>query len=232
MPRYPVYTTFTPEELMARLRELAPEGTPISLPTVRAPTDRSAPLPSLRFAVVYPDGQSGDCGYERRGSRWHVFQYRYSDGSAMPRQVWMQRLPNDGAVIEAKGRELAHACYREAILKERETYFRRASEPKDGSRKTNARLYSLSAKGAKAMAGKYAVCTRLGASLVAVGRAWDSLEEANAEWRQYREAANGSRALVVGCCNRLDRCWQVPKFNPLYAEWDPRPDFQKEEPGP
>jgi hypothetical protein len=30
---------------------------------------------------------------------------------------------------------------------------------------------------------------------------------------------------VVACCNRLDRCWELPRLNPLHAEFDPWHQF-------
>jgi hypothetical protein len=122
--------------------------------------------------------------------------------------------------IEAKGRELATSCYQEAIRRERQDYFQRASEPSDGSRKKRPEKYRMKAAKAKEWAGLYAVCAHSGDYLLVVGTLYQSIEKANADWRE-----RGDTRLVVGCCNRLDRCWDIPRFNPLYAECEMRPDF-------
>jgi hypothetical protein len=214
------YTTFAPGELEARLRELAPQGTPI--PTVSQLTSGGNGVALLKAhccTVRYPDGKSGDCRYERLGPRWHIFRFTYEEaGLPLPRQVWMYPLDNTAGHIEAKAQELAAAAYREAIVREREDYFQRASEPSDGSRKKNPALYRMKAGRAKEWAGKYALCQRLGTGLIAIGAVYDTLEQANAVWQEQKDTR-----LVVGCCNRLDRCWQLPRFNPLYAHFDPRP---------
>jgi hypothetical protein len=224
MPRTLKYTTFRPGELEARLRELAPEAE-WTLPVSIGAGNTSRLLKAHTFAVTYPDGQPGTCHYERGGPRWHTFRYAYGDGSSMPRQIVTERLANDLASIEAKGSALADACYREAIAVEQKHYFRRATEPSDGSRKKNPARYRMKAALAKQLAGKYALCRRYGESLLAVGPVRDTLEQANADWRLRKD-----QKLVVGCCSRLDRALQLPKFNPLYAECDPRPDRDGEPP--
>jgi hypothetical protein len=216
MPRHLRYTTFAPGELEQRLRELAPKAEFTQPVPIGVGKGRSL-LKAHTFPITFPDGQPGTCRYERGGPRWHLFHFQYWDGSRMPRQVCVDRLANDPSAIEVQGNALAGACYREAIQVERKDWFQRASEPADGSRKKNPALYRMKAIQAKQQAGKYALCKRLGQSLIVVGPVCESLEAANADWR----ARNNPR-LVVGCCCRLDRCWQLPKFNPLYAECDPR----------
>ena len=218
------YTTFAPGELEARLRELAPKGTPItpvSLLTGHGNGSNGAASVKAHCTIVrYPDGREGECRYERGGAQWHMFHCGY-DNQPLPRQIWMQALRNDVASIESKAQEMAEAAYREAIVRERQDYFARASEPSDGSRKRNPALYRLSAGRAKEWAGKYALCQTIGQTLSSSGPVFETLDGANAAWQKQSDTA-----LVVGCCNRLDRCWQLPRFNPLYAAFDPRPMFQ------
>lgn len=215
------YTTFAPGELEARLRELAPKGTlitPLSLLNGNGNGGNGAASVKAHCTKVrYPDGREGECRYERGGAQWHVFHCGY-DNQPLPRQIWMQSLRNDVASIESKAQEMAEAAYREAIVRERQDYFARASEPSDGSRKRNPALYRLSAGRAKEWAGKYALCQTIGQTLSSSGPVFETLDAANAAWQKQ-----GDTALVVGCCNRLDRCWQLPRFNPLYAAFDPRP---------
>lgn len=218
MPRTLRYTTFAPGELEARLRELAPKAEfAVPLPTSSGNGNR---LKAHTFAVRFPDGKEGTCRYERGGPRWHLFWFTYGDGTRMPRQVCTERMGNDPTAMEARGRELASACYREAMALERKDRFQRASEYKDGSRKKHPALYRMKAAHAKQQAGKYALCQRSGEVLFVVGPVRDTLEAANADWRERHNPR-----LVVGCCCRLDRCWQLPKFNLLYAECDPRPEW-------
>jgi hypothetical protein len=218
--KVPRYTTFAPGELEKRLRELAPKGSffYVTQSDVQAVHSRGRViLKEHRFPVTLPDGTEAQCRYERLGSQYHRFEYIYQDGSALPRQNVFTRLANDSRSIEEKGRELASACFREAIEWERKDYFARASEPSDGSRKKRPEKYRMKAKTAKELGGCYAVCLRTPTSLFPVSSAFSTLEKANAAWKE--------RALpntVVACCNRLDRCWELPKFNPLYAACDLR----------
>lgn len=222
MPRTLRYTTFGPGELEARLRELSPNAS-FTLPTPATSGDSGAGrlLKAHTLCVRFPDDQEGTCRYERGGPRWHLYHYRYADGAELPRQVCLERLGNDVASIEHKGNELATVCYREAILVERKHYFQRASEPSDGSRKRRPERYRFKAERAKELAGKYALCQPSGPILLVVGAFYDDIELANAAWRE-----RGDLRLVVGCCNRLDRCFELPRYNTLYAEHDPRSAFQ------
>lgn len=224
MPKQLRYTSFKPGELEKRLRELAPQSagtTPLS-------NGRGGVMcKSHTFAVTYPDGKSGTCCYERKGPRWHEFRYTYADGANLPRQLLMERIGNDPVSIESKGGELAQACYLEAIRLERDGYFRRASEPLDGSRKRRPERYQMKAQRAKESAGYYALCRRQNGVWLPVGTLYNEIERANTAWRE----ANDKR-LVVACCNRLDRCWDLPRYNPLYAEFDPRTELEEEETQP
>lgn len=216
MPRHLRYTSFRPGELEARLRELSPQAS-FSLPEPNGRTGQTLLIKGHTFAVSFPDRQTGTCRYERGGPRWHLFHFTYHDGAAMPRQCCSTALANDLASIEEKGNEFAAACYLEAIRVERDDTFRRASEPSDGSRKKHPERYRMKAAKAKELAGKYALGTRSLNVLLVVGSHYDDIEAANAAWREKADAR-----LVVACCNRLDRCWDLPKYNTLYADFDPR----------
>jgi hypothetical protein len=220
MAKFPRYTSFKPGELETALREIAPDA--IFVPTGQAsgPSPHSRLIKEYTFAVTYPDGVEGSCRYERGGPTWHLYHFLYRNGAPLPRQTVTSRLGNDIASIEAKGRERVAACYQEAIRRERETYFQRASEPSDGSRKKRPDRYCMKADKAKELSGLYAVCRVTRERLWVEGTMYRDLEKANAEWRE-----RGDIRLVVACCNRLDRCWEVMRFNPLYAEVDPRDRF-------
>lgn len=213
MPSFPRYTTYRPDELEKALRERLPEGA--LLPTT--PTKGGRLLKECSFTVSFPDGQIGTCAYERLGPVCHRFRYRCHDGDAMPRQYFLRPLQNTMDAIAAKGQELADSCYREAIERERREYFCRASEPSDGSRKKRPERYQMRSDRAKELAGRYALCRRLGDSLLPVSESFAELEAVNAAWRE-----RGDQSLVVACCCRLDRCWELLKYNPLVAEGHPR----------
>lgn len=227
MARQLRYTTFAPGELEARLREMAPPGTPIMAVSQLTNGGLGGTLLKAHCCEVkYPDGRSGDCRYERLGPRWHLFHFSYGEeGAPLPQQSWVYPLDNDPTRIEAKAKELAAAAYQAAIAHERAEYFQRASEPSNGSRKKRPELYRLTAGKAKEWAGKYALCQRSGSSLFATGWIYDTLDEANAAWKEKRDTC-----LVVGCCCRLNRAWELPRFNPLYAVFDPRSDTPPSEP--
>lgn len=213
------YTTFAPGELEARLRDMAPKGTPIvPVSQLVHGGHNTALLKTHCCEVRYPDGKTGDCRYERLGPRWHLFHFSYEEaGVPLPQQAWAYPLDNTPAYIEAKARELAASAYQAAIVHERQEYFQRASEPSNGSRKKNPALYRLTAGKAKEWAGKYALCQRSGTTLLATGWIYDTLDEANAAWKEKHDTS-----FVVGCCCRLNRAWELPRFNPLYALFDPR----------
>jgi len=214
MARFLRYTSFQPGELEAQLRELTPPGQ--SVPTLSMVKGGKALLKTHSCKVQYPDGHSGECRYERMAPKWHLFHYVYEE-LPIGHQAYTYAMENSVASIEAKAQELTAAAYRAAIDYERRNYFQRASEPKDGSRKRQPHLYRMKAAQAKELAGRYALCRRSGTMLFVFGKAYESLNEANAAWREM-----GDTKIVVGCCNRLDRCWQLPRFNTLYAEFDPR----------
>ncbi len=212
----PRYTSFAPGELEQRLRELSPKGDFFGVTQSEAQAAHSRGrilLMEHRFTVSLPDGTEAACRYERLGSQYHRFEYTYRDGTELPRQSVFERLANDGRSIETKGHQLAEQCFRDAVEYERRDYFARASEPSDGSRKKQPEKYRLNAKTAKELGGWYAVCLRAPTHLCPIGRAYPLLEKANAAWKEMNQPGT-----VVACCNRLDRCWEVPKWNPLYAD--------------
>jgi hypothetical protein len=171
-----------------------------------------------RFAVTYPCGGSGHCRYERLGPACHRFRFFDWDGAELPRQYRSERLPSGGApAIEATGQNLTTAVYAEAIQREQADWFRRASLPGDGSRTIDPARYRLKAGKARRLAGRYALCVRVGPSLLPCSRTFEHLEEANQAWR-----TGGTNDVYVACCSRLDRRWLLPRYNPLYAEGHPR----------
>ena len=216
MPDSPRYTTFQPGELQLRLQELCPEGAL----TPSVPMTGTQRIAKHTFSVTFPDNQPGTCHYERRAPRWHFFRYQYTDNVWMPYMTLSESVPGDTTFIERKGQELAAGCFREAIRREQKEYFQRASEPADGSRKRRPEKYHMKADKAKEYAGKYAICARSGETLIIMSSLFETIDRANIEWREQ-----SNPKLVVACCNRLDRCWEIPKYNPLYAEYDLRTAF-------
>ena len=225
MPKQLRYTSFKPGELEKRLREFAPQSAGTT-PLTNGGRN-GALCKSHAFPVLFPDGKSGSCCYERKGPAWHEFRYAYADGARMPKQVCSERMGSDFHAVERKGAELAQACYLEAIRAEQDHYFRRASEPSDGSRKRRPERYAMKAQRAKEISGLYALCRMWNGTLTPVGTLYEEVERANQAWRE-----TGDTRLVVACCNRLDRCWEVPRYNTLYAEFKPRTEPEKEEPQP
>ena len=72
----------------------------------------------------------------------------------------------------------------------------------------------MTAGKAKLLGGKYALCVPIGRHLVQHSHTFDTLEEANAAWRE----CSSKGGLYVACCNRLDRRWELPRYNPLYKD--------------
>jgi hypothetical protein len=216
MRRFPRYTTFRFGELEQALSQLTKKGAWPSAPNRRG---ASPILRELTCAVTFPDGREGKCTYDRRAANWHLFRYQYCDDVWMPYVNWGFRLEGGEEEIRAKAQELAAEAYRLAILREKKDYFQRASEPSDGSRKRDPTKYQLSSAAAKANAGYYAVCKPLsrGGAYILSPVLYKDIESANQEWRERHDTR-----LHVLCCNRLDRCWELPRYNTLYAEHDPR----------
>jgi hypothetical protein len=135
-------------------------------------------------------------------------------GTALPVQHLAERIGNDRASIEAAAKAPRRGGLYGAI---RASARSTSSAPaRAAGRKRRPERCQMKADRAKQLAGRYAVCRRVGDRLLPVAGTHERLEDANAQWRQRRDYN-----LVVACCNRLDRCWEVPRFNPLYAEFDP-----------
>jgi hypothetical protein len=218
MPTFPRYPTFKAGELEAQMRTIGklPDDAPVVIQT----TDRSSKLLKVHTcSVCFPDGTSGLAAYERLGPAYHRFGYRYHDNAVLPHLYHLKPLENTPAAIEAKARELAATSFQEAIRKERQDRFCRVSEPTDGSRKKDPGKYQMTAKAAKEQGGKYAVCQKIGSRLLPASSLFDTIEEANDAWKRL-----GEDKYVVGCCNRLDRCWETPKYNPMPVEGVEEPD--------
>ena len=233
MATYPRYLTFRQDELEARLRELDPTGHfPVTSLTA-APASGSAGLPgrgrllkSHSCPVAFPDGQEGTCAYTRGGPAWHLFRFTHgtgNDATLLPVLHMTERVGNDPGSIEEAAKQLASAAYTAAIRRERTDYFQRASE--GGGRKRRPERCQMKTERARQLAGKYALCRSMGGErLVPVSATFESLDAVNEAWRE-----KGDRNLVVACCNRLDRCWELPRYNPLYATFDPRPHLRTPE---
>jgi len=236
MPTYPRYLTYRPEQLEARLRELDPTGQfPVTSLTAAANsngnggggtgsagiTGRSRLVKSHSCPVSFPDGQEGTCAYTRGGPAWHLFRFTHGTGNAatlLPVLHMTERVGNDPGSIEEAAKRLASVAYTAAIRRERTDYFQRVSE--GGGRKRRPERCQMKTERAKQLAGKYALCRAMGAMgerLLPVSATFESLDAVNEAWRE-----KGDRNLVVACCNRLDRCWEMPRYNPLYAAFDPR----------
>jgi hypothetical protein len=225
---YPRYTTYQEAELREVLKGLDPEGR-YPQPDIlalkqgkRGAPQRTSLLKSHECSVTFPDGREGTCSYTRGGPTWHIFRFTYQDhigSTSLPMRYCLDRLENSQKAIEEKAKELAAASFADAVSRERRDYFCRATEC--GGRKARPERFQMSAKRAKRIAGKYALCLSIGGKLLAVSLLFDSLEAANTAWLEKKEEI-GDKRLMVACGNRLDRCWELPRFSPLYKEYDPR----------
>lgn len=188
-------------------------------------------------AVSYPDGANGICRYVRIGPEWHFFHYRHQGsteaadkdsgddaitepcidnrfltGSPLPTQRVFERMANTPEAIETKSRELAGAAFADAVTHEQKDRFRRATPP--GGNKPDSALFQFSAKRAKEIGGRYALCQRVGKRLLPYSALFATLAEANAAWE-----ARGNSCLTVACACRWTRQWETPRFNPLYGRF-------------
>ena len=134
-------------------------------------------------------------------------------GAPLPTQRYGQRFANTPDAITEKARELAASAFAEAIRQEQQNRFRRATPP--GETKPDAALFQFSAKRAKQIGGKYSLCRRLGKRLLPDGSLLDTLDEANAAWKE-----RGDLALLVACACRWSRRWETPRFNSLHVDLD------------
>lgn len=211
MREFARFVTLTPEERQ-RVGYAEPGVT-------NAPATRSRLFKSHHFPVEYPDGSTGECRYTRLGLRSHQFRFVYQDGKELPSRQYVGTVLVGGApAVEAAGRERVERAFKEAILHERIFYFARVSLPSDGSRYLNPERYRMKAGKAKTLGGKYALCVPVGRHLVQHSRPFETLEQANAAWQER----GGKSDLYVACCNRLDRRWELPRYNPLYKDGHPR----------
>jgi hypothetical protein len=228
---YPRYTTYRDEELRETLKGLDPEGR-YPQPDILALKQgkkggggagvRTRLIKSHECSVSFPDGREGTCSYTRGGPAWHIFRFTYQDqfgSTSLPVRYCLERMENSQRSIEEKAREQAEVAFRDAIVRERRDYFCRATENR--SRKARPEKFQMSARRAKHIAGKYALCLQVGERLLAVSLLFDSLEAANTAWKEKKEEV-GDKQLLVACGNRLDRCWELPRFSPLYKDYDPR----------
>jgi len=217
-PAFPRYTTFKPGELEQALQQVAPGEAGAAAAAAAALSNASFPARPGRLlkehacAVSYPDGRDGACRYERLGPAYHRFDFTHEDGTPLAREWRMRPLENSVKAIEHQASELAPLAFATAVERERKEYFCRASESHE--RKKQPERYQMSAERAKEMAGKYALCRPVGSALLPVSPPFMSLDVVNTAWREV-----GDRRLVVACCNRLDRCWELPRYNPLYKDF-------------
>lgn len=193
---------------------VGPDAHTTRLPRIRLIRDH-------RCSVAFPDGTEGTCLYERLGPAYHRFDYRYADGSHLPRQYWTHPLLNDYETIEEATRARAEDAFMEGIEVERKDYFARASEPTSGARKTDPTKFQMSAKRAKELGGKYALCTHVGRRLVPVSVIVDTFAHAKRIWMDCQQPE-----FLICACNRLDRCWELLKLNPLKAVGHPTREAQ------
>lgn len=189
--------------------------------------------------VWYPDGTEGICRYERLGPAYHRFTFLYEDGACLVRLYRMTRLQAESkpeskpesigiqtmtaqamtaeTLIDSAAQTLAGDAFAAAIEQERRDYFARATPPTSGMRQPDPSRYQIPAARAKRLGGKYALCQPIGMHLIPVSLVFERLEMIAPLWRGRSHADQ-----VIGCCNRLDRCWEIPRYNPLVSEGHPR----------
>lgn len=243
-------TTFKPGDYEALQRELFPHREPVPLAkAVNALAPARGLFHSHACTVQFVDGKVGNCTYERKGPTWHVFHYFYpgqwtrsGQPAELAMQVWQKRMDNDRMEVECLAQTLSADAFAHAVASEQQHYFARASPDLNGNppRQADKSRFTTDAKTAKEWAGKYALCWTglpalrfIGNASATLGRdLFNSVEAANNLWRtgEFPDAfgtiANAhDHRLVVACFNRLDRCWELPFFNPLYTEHDLRETY-------
>ena len=237
---YPRYTTYTSEELQSTFARFSHIGTSNSVegshqnganPAKRGRGSRL--IKSHECCVVYPDGTTGTCRYTRGGPAWHVFAFDHQGQqmsqlhkTQLPTRHCTERVANTIAGIEAKALELAQAAFVQAVERELNERFRRASAPvgynryNNGNRPTNPlTLPQMSVKRAKDLSGKYALCVRLGNNegqrlLPCISFVYDTFDEANDAWRKSEHRTRR----FVACLCRYSRQWELPLYNSLHAD--------------
>ena len=237
--RYPRYTTYSgDEELTAAIDKLDPlrlTGTTAFALRQSGSTGfggegtRAILLKEHTCAVLFPDGVTGECRYVRGGPAWHIFGFKHpgrGEGSVRPmhrRDLPTQHLnvamANTPTAIVLKAQELADTAYDAAIRREAREYFRRVTQPAGYDDREWCAPSIITCKRAKEIAGKFAVCLRLGDKLIPAGDAlFDTIEEANAAWKESAD----KQERFVACACRWSRRWEMPRFNALYRELDHR----------
>lgn len=222
--RYPRYVTYTDDELRATIRQIDPTGiSGVTVDQLRMAGSAVGGrlIKSHSCCVTFPDGATGSCRYTRCGPNWHQFHYQHEgrEGTApivpasLPVHHFTSRMENTVDAIAAKAKELAEEVYRSAIRAEWKDYFRRSLPP--NHRTVDSAACHMTAKRAKEIGGKYALCLRLGEKLVPSSEPFETIEEANAQWKERRDPR-----FFVACACRWARRWEVPKYNPLYADMD------------
>lgn len=189
---------------------------PEIIDTHRSPTQL---IDRATIRVCLPDRVPARCKYERHGPAYHTFEYEDKPRGYIARASYSSRI--EGLYkIRDLAQNMTEDAYREAIRMERDSYFRRASED-DSYRKRRPEMAQTKVETAKALSGRYAICLLDGEKVVAPPGAptYDTIEEANDVWTRRDTIFEPQciEHLVVACFNRLDRCWEVPIFNPIYA---------------
>ncbi len=234
--RYARYTTYAgDDELAAAVDKIDPNGIAGTTAFVLRQGSntrsgggtRSSLLKEHDCAVVYPDGTTGTCRYTRGGPAWHIFRFGHPGrGEDSVRPMHKRDLPaqhingsldNTPTAISLKALELAGVAYNAAIRQEAREYFRRVTMPTGYDDHEERAPSIVSCKRAKQIAGKFALCIRVGDKLIPAGDAlFNTVEEANTAWRDSGDRQERS----VACACRWSRCWELPRFNLLYGELD------------
>ena len=182
-----------------------------------AATGRSRLLKALDCSVEYPDGEGGTCHYDRLGPAYHSFTFTRGEQKRPLSHLWsIERIANTEEAITTKCQDLAESAFWRAVEQERRDWFSRATLKAGSLRTVDPRTFRMSTFRARAMGGKYSLCVQIGTALVPASPTYDTLKEACHAWE------NNHRHLVVGCCSRLDRNWQLPRLNPLVKQGHPR----------
>lgn len=219
-PKFPTHLTLPPEERPVRVTAFLE-----NVMSRSGHGGRSKLLKQWDCIVEYPDGTPGRCKYERKGPAWHVFTYLRNDDGLRPHisegkylavVTRTEPMPNTPDAIDGKGKELAETAFWRAVEQERRNWFARATPTE--SHIPNPRTFRMSAGRAKQIGGKYALCLKIGDALLPMSAIVDTLPEACDLWRKRPDSHN----VVVGCCCRLDRNWQLCELNPLTKEGHPK----------
>lgn len=185
--------------------------------TTPATRARKPLLKALDCTVEYLDGEGGQCHYDRLGPAYHSFTFTRGEEKRPLSHLWsIERIANVPEAIATKCQDLAQAAFWRAVEQERKDWFARATLKADSSRTVDPRSFRMNTFRARSLGGKYSLCVPVGTALVPASPTYDTLREACNAWE------NNHRHLVVGCCSRLDRNWQLPRLNPLVKQGHPR----------